>query len=148
MFPNCMRRIVSPLSSVCKSRLCCPRGCCATEVRGQKRRPLPLSPFQSHPRFSKSVLCSKAKRSFVTVWPGSPWMKTSNQPLIVTNYISLYLCNSRCSNLIQAVLRSWKQGEAKEVLSTRREVREGDLSFPAGSILLHLPGSTMSLLSS
>lgn len=57
-------------------------------------------------------------------------MKTSNQALIVTNYISLYLCNLHGSNLIQAALRLWKLGEAKEVASTRREVHIGDLSFP------------------
>lgn len=122
MFLNGTRWMVSLLSSVCKSRLLCPRGCCAAEVRGHERPPLPLSSFQSHPPFSKSVSCSKAKRSFVTVWPGSPWMKTSNQALIVTNYIRLYLCNLHCSNLIQAVLKSWKSGEAKEFPSMRGEV--------------------------
>lgn len=64
-------------------------------------------------------------------------MKTSNQALIVTNYISLYLCNLHRSNLIQAALRLWKQGEAslglsqdEEVPSMHGEVYIGDLSFP------------------
>lgn len=65
----------------------------------------------------KSVWCSEAKRSFVTVWPGSPWMKTSSQPLIVTNYISLCLCNSHCSNLIQSVLGSRNQAGAQDLHS-------------------------------
>lgn len=127
-------------SSCTASRVLCNRG----EMRGHGRRLLPLSSFQS--QFDKSVSCLKAKRSFGTVWPGSPQMKTSNQALIVTNYISLYLCNLHCSNLIQAVLRLWKPDEAKEVPSTNREICVGDLSFPTGSILLHLPGLVMSML--
>lgn len=65
----------------------------------------------------KSVRCFEAKRSFVTVWPGSPWMKTSSQPLIVTNYISLCLCNSHCSNLIQSALGSRNQAGAQDLHS-------------------------------
>jgi len=148
MFLNCRRWIVSLLSNIRKCQLHCHGRCCATEAHGHDRRTLLFSSFQSHPRLSKSVLCSEAKRSFVTVWPGSPSMKTSNQALIVTNYISLYLCNLHCSNLIQALLRSWKLGKATAVPSTHGEVCVGDLSFLAGSILLHLPGLTMSILSS
>lgn len=148
MFLNGMCWIVYLLSRVCKSWLCCPHRFCKTWVHGCHIRLFPLSSFQSHPQFSKSVLCSEAKRSFVTVWPGSPWMKTSNQALIVTNYIRLYLCNLHCSNLIQTVLRLWKPGKAEEITSTCREMCGGDLIFPTGSIPLHIPVSTTSILSS
>lgn len=44
-------------------------------------------------------------------------MKTSSQPLIVTNYISLCLCNSHCSNLIQSALGSRNQAGAQDLHS-------------------------------
>lgn len=45
-------------------------------------------------------------------------MKTSSQPLIVTNYISLCLCNSHCSNLIQSALGSRNQAGAQDLHSS------------------------------